>query len=76
MDEETAGRARRADEGDDEAGALPGPPAGGARGGGAAPGAPRWVKVSGIAALAVFVVFLAVHFFGGGMGPGMHGSGH
>jgi hypothetical protein len=40
---------------------------------GTAPGAPRWVKVSGIAALAVVVLFLVLHLTGV-MGPGMHGS--
>lgn len=41
---------------------------------GAAPGAPRWVKVSGIVALAAVVLFLVLHLTGSGMGPGMHGG--
>jgi hypothetical protein len=47
-------------------GASPGP--------GTAPGAPRWVKVSGAVALALVVLFLVLHLTGGGMGPGMHGG--
>ncbi|MEV7069116.1 hypothetical protein AB0N97_41165 [Streptomyces collinus] len=39
-----------------------------------APGTPRWVKVSGIVALAVVVLFLVLHLTGSGMGPGMHGG--
>ncbi|MFD7404166.1 hypothetical protein ACFV7R_16125 [Streptomyces sp. NPDC059866] len=39
-----------------------------------APGAPRWVKVSGLVALAVVVLFLILHLTGSGMGPGMHGG--
>lgn len=42
--------------------------------GGAAPGAPRWVKISAAVALAVLVVFLVLHLTGSGMGPGMHGG--
>ncbi|MED7827389.1 hypothetical protein [Streptomyces chiangmaiensis] len=41
---------------------------------GTAPGAPRWVKVSGAVALAVVILFLVLHLTGSGMGPGMHGG--
>jgi hypothetical protein len=41
---------------------------------GTAPGPPRWVKVSGVVALAVVVLFLVLHLIGSGMGPGMHGG--
>ncbi|MDX2695559.1 hypothetical protein Sipo8835_40310 [Streptomyces ipomoeae] len=44
-----------------------------APGHGSAPAAPRWVKVSGVVALAVVVVFLVLHLTGS-MGPGMHGG--
>lgn len=37
------------------------------------PAAPRWVKVSGAAALAVVVLFLVLHLTGA-MGAGMHGG--
>ncbi|MEU6523473.1 hypothetical protein ABZ892_11680 [Streptomyces sp. NPDC046924] len=40
----------------------------------APPGTPRWVKVSGAAALAVIALLLALHLTGSGMGPGMHGG--
>ncbi|GAA4911873.1 hypothetical protein ACFPM3_10165 [Streptomyces coeruleoprunus] len=39
------------------------------------PPAPRWVKVSGVVAIAVVVVFLVLHLTGGGFGPGMHAPG-
>lgn len=38
-----------------------------------APSAPRWVKVSTAAALAVIAVLLALHL-SGAMGLGMHGG--
>lgn len=40
----------------------------------AAPPAPRWVRISGIVALAVLVTFLVLHLTGTGLGPGMHGG--
>ncbi|MER5911890.1 hypothetical protein ABT124_15620 [Streptomyces sp. NPDC001982] len=40
---------------------------------GTAPAAPRWVKISGIGALAVVILFLVLHL-SGAMGPGMHGG--
>ncbi|NUO42932.1 MAG: hypothetical protein HOV82_12915 [Streptomyces sp.] len=56
----------------------PSDPAAGTRPGQSpAPGAPRWVKVSGAVALALIVLFLVLHLSGSGFGPGMHsGSGH
>ena len=36
------------------------------------PGTPRWVKVLGVVALVVVLLFLGVHLAGGGMGPGAH----
>ncbi|MFI6012388.1 hypothetical protein ACIBAG_26830 [Streptomyces sp. NPDC051243] len=50
------------------------PTAGAARDRATAPGAPRWVKVSGAVALAVVVLFLVLHLTGSGVGPGMHGG--
>lgn len=39
-------------------------------------GTPRWVKVSGIVALAVLLLFAAMMVFGGGgHGPGRHSGG-
>jgi len=35
-------------------------------------GTPRWVKVSGIIALALVVLFVIVMLTGGGHGPGRH----
>ncbi|MFE6286557.1 hypothetical protein [Streptomyces sp. NPDC057877] len=37
------------------------------------PATPRWVKVSGAAALALVVVFLVLHLTGA-MGAGLHGG--
>ncbi|MDI3404158.1 hypothetical protein [Streptomyces cavernicola] len=41
-----------------------------------APGAPRWVKVSGAVAVALILVFLVLHLTGTGFGSGMHSGGH
>ncbi|MEU1596021.1 hypothetical protein ABZ468_24990 [Streptomyces sp. NPDC005708] len=38
-----------------------------------APAAPRWVKISGVGALAVVILFLVLHL-SGAVGPGMHGG--
>lgn len=76
MDDETGGGARPPDERTHATGPQAGPQASAASGGGAAPGVPRWVKVSGTAALALILLFLVLHLTGGGMGPGMHGGGH
>ncbi|MGW1047333.1 hypothetical protein [Streptomyces sp. NPDC002547] len=35
--------------------------------------APRWVKISGIGALAMVILFLVLHL-SGAMGPAMHGG--
>ncbi len=35
-------------------------------------GAPRWVKVFGIVALVVLLLFVTLLFVGGGHGPGRH----
>jgi hypothetical protein len=40
------------------------------------PGMPRWVKVSGIIAIALALLFISMHLFGGGgMGPMHHMKG-
>jgi hypothetical protein len=39
------------------------------------PGTPRWVKVFGVIAAVLVVVFIVLLLFGGGHGPGRHGSG-
>lgn len=40
------------------------------------PGIPRWVKVSGIIAIVLALLFISMHLFGGGeIGP-MHHMGH
>ncbi len=36
------------------------------------PGTPRWVKVFGVVAFVVVLLFLGVHLAGGGMGPSAH----
>jgi hypothetical protein len=38
------------------------------------PGMPRWVKVSGIIAIVLVVLFILVLLVGGGHGPGRHTS--
>ena len=39
------------------------------------PGAPRWVKVAGLLAVAFVVVFAVVHLAGGGLSHHMHFGG-
>ena len=38
------------------------------------PGTPRWVKVFGIIAIILVLLFVAMMFFGGEHGPGRHTS--
>ncbi len=40
--------------------------------GGSPAGMPRWVKVFGIVALVLLLLFVVVQFAGGGHGPGRH----
>ena len=37
-------------------------------------GTPRWVKVFGVIAVAAIVLLIVLLVFGGGHGPGRHGS--
>lgn len=37
-----------------------------------APGTPRWVKVFGIIAIVLVLLFVVIMFMGGGHGPGRH----
>ena len=38
------------------------------------PGTPRWVKVFGVAAVAVILLFAGLHLTGHGLGPGSHAA--
>lgn len=47
----------------------------GAIGRGSSPGAPRWVKVFGVIAVIVLVLFVILLLTGGDHGPGRHSDG-